>query len=173
MTFGTLPLPLTLPFSFSDYLLSVPLSGQFFYCCHLNLPGVGEGRHSFPMMPGLGSLSRLAWHYHWSLFPFSSLFPPPGPGILGGWCKGRKPGQWEMAGWDHYCQELVFELAFCFQFWRISNLRFLCWCSINLALELLFMNLLSVKLFFLWARRALSLRLTYILRRSQQNSCFI
>lgn len=92
MTFGTLPLPLTLPFSFSDYLLSVPLSGQFIHCCHLNLPGVGEGRHSFPMMPGLGSFSRLAWHYHWSLFSFSFLFPPPGPGILGGWCKGRNQG---------------------------------------------------------------------------------
>lgn len=31
MIFGTLLLPLTLPFPFSDYLLSVPLSGQFFF----------------------------------------------------------------------------------------------------------------------------------------------
>lgn len=161
MTFGTLPLPLTLPFPFSDYLLLVPLSGQFFYCCHLNLPGVGERRHWFPVMLGLGSFSRLAWPLSLVTFPIFISFPPNrprDPGRVMQRKKARAVGSGRVR--DHYCQELVLELAFCFQFWRISNLRFLCWCSINLSLELLLTNFLSVKMLFLWARRALSLRLT-------------
>lgn len=79
MTFGTLPLPLTLPFSFSDYLLSVPLSGQFFLLLSFEPAWGGRGEALIPNDARAGQSLKAGLTLSLVTFPIFFSFPPTRP----------------------------------------------------------------------------------------------